>query len=96
MTKKNQLELAVISVSFIVLSLLGVVATFTSGLVGSGIDGIMLIGICLTVALAFAIQLLFLALDAGWIKLPAKPQAAQAAPAKSTAPAAATPAQTAK
>lgn len=91
--KKNQLEMAIVSVIFLVLALIGIVATFTSGLLGSGIDGIMLISVCLVVALAFALELIFLALDAGWIKLPAKPAPAKAAAAKAAAPAAATPAK---
>jgi ABC-type uncharacterized transport system permease subunit len=91
--KKNQLEMAVVSVVFIVLALVGVVATFTSGLLGAGIDGIMLISICLVVVLAFTIELFMLALDAGWIKLPAKSSPAKSSTAKTAAPATASPAK---
>jgi len=91
--KKNQVEMAIVSVIFIAIALVGIVATFTSGLLGAGIDGIMLISICLTVAAAFALELVFLAFDAGWIKLPAKTPAAKAAPAKAATPPAAAPAK---
>jgi hypothetical protein len=83
--KTNELELAVISLFFLVLSLVGVVWTFTSGLIGSGIDGILLLGVGLLMAGVFALQLLFIARDAGLVKFPQinsakKPVAA--APAK--------------
>jgi len=83
--KTNELELAVISLFFLVLSLVGVVWTFTSGLIGSGIDGILLLGVGLLMAVVFALQLLFIARDAGLVKFPQinsakKPVAA--APAK--------------
>jgi hypothetical protein len=93
--KTNELELAVISLFFLVLSLVGVVWTFTSGLIGSGIDGILLLGVGLLMAAVFALQLLFIARDAGLVKFPqigppkkpvaaapAKPPTAVAAPAK--------------
>lgn len=93
--KENQMILTVISVLFLLLALIGMLWSFTSGLIGGGIDGILLLAVCGIVALAFAVQLLFLAADAGVIKLPsfapAKPAAKAAAPAaaKPTAPAAA-------
>jgi hypothetical protein len=105
--KTNELELAVISLFFLVLSLVGVVWTFTSGLIGSGIDGILLLGVGLLMAGVFVLQLLFIARDAGLAKFPqmgppkkpvaaapAKPPTAVAPPAKppaSTPPSAAPP-----
>jgi bacteriorhodopsin len=88
--KGNEFELAIISAFFLVLSLVGVVWTFTSGLIGSGIDGIMLALIGLMVAGIFALQLLFIASDLGMIKLPSLAGEKKAAPAaKAATPAAA-------
>ena len=105
--KANEIELTIVSVFFLVLSLVGVVWTFTSGLIGSGIDGILLLGVGLLMAGVFALQLLFIARDAGLVKFPqmgppkkpvaaapAKPPAAVAPPTKppaSTPPPAAPP-----
>jgi|SRR5208282_310131 len=90
--KKNQLELTLIGIFFIVLSLVGAVWTITSGLLSSGIDGILLLFVALLMAGVFALQLLLVALDAGWVKFPQKaaakpvpaPAAAKAAPPAST------------
>src|ERR1700683_3171090 len=68
--KTNEIELTIVSVFFLVLSLAGVVWTFTSGLIGSGIDGILLLGVGLLMAGVFALQLLFIARDAGLVKFP--------------------------
>ncbi len=79
--KKNDIELAIISLFFLVLSLIGIVWCITSGLLAGGVDGILLIGICLMMAAIFALQLFLIALKAGWVKLPShdkKPAAAQA------------------
>ena len=92
--KQNQMILTAVSIVFLLLALIGMLWSFTSGLIGGGIDGILLLAVCGIVALAFAVQLLFLAADAGVIKLPsfapAKPAAKAAAPAaaKPAAPAA--------
>ena len=90
--KENNMILTAISVLFLLLALAGMLWSFTSGLIGGGIDGILLLSVCGIVALAFATQLLFLAADAGVIKLPsftpAKPAAKAAAAAKPAAPAA--------
>lgn len=84
--KKNHLELAVISLFFLVLSVIGIVWCFISGLLFSGVDGILLIIICLMIAGVFALQIFLTALQAGWIKLPSRPKkdasAAKPAPAK--------------
>ena len=68
--KTNEIELTIVSVFFLVLSLAGVVWTFTSGLIGSGIDGSLLLGVGLLMAGVFALQLLFIARDAGLVKFP--------------------------
>ena len=84
--KKNQIELAIISLFFLVLSLIGIVWCFTSGLLASGVDGILLVIICLMIAGVFALQIFLVALQAGWIKLPSRDKkataAAKPAPAK--------------
>jgi len=84
--KKNQIELAIISLFFLVLSLIGIVWCFTSGLLASGVDGILLVIICLMIAGVFALQIFLIALQAGWIKLPSRDTkaaaAAKPAPAK--------------
>jgi hypothetical protein len=91
--KTNEIELTIVSVFFLVLSLAGVVWTFTSGLIGSGIDGILLLGVGLLMAGVFALQLLFIARDAGLVKFPQinsakKPvAAAPATPPSAVAPA---------
>ena len=84
--KKNQIELAIISLFFLALSLIGIVWCFTSGLLASGVDGILLVIICLMIAGVFALQIFLIAVQAGWIKLPARKEkaaaAAKPAPAK--------------
>lgn len=92
--KQNQMILTAVSIVFLLLALIGMLWSFTSGLIGGGIDGILLLAVCGIVALAFAVQLLFLAADAGVIKLPsfapAKPAAKPAAPGAAAAKPAAT------
>ena len=84
--KKNQIELVIISFFFLVLSLIGIVWCITSGLLLSGVDGILLVIICLMMAGIFALQIFLIALQAGWIKLPSRDKkgaaAAKTAPAK--------------
>jgi uncharacterized membrane protein len=70
--KKNQIELALVSVFFFILSLVGIVWCFASGLLASGVDGILLVIICLMIAGVFALQIFLIALEAGWIKLPSR------------------------
>jgi hypothetical protein len=92
--RENEIGLAVVSLFFLILSLVGVVWTFTSGLIGTGIDGIMLLGVALLMAGVFALQLLFIARDSGMITFPqigppkkAAPAAKPAAPAAAATPA---------
>ena len=80
--KKNDIELTIISLFFLALSLIGIVWCITSGLLAGGIDGILLIGICLMMAAVFALQLLLIAIQAGWVKLPSHDKKPAAAPAK--------------
>ena len=84
--KGNALELAITCAVFIALCLLGIVWDFTSGLLASGIDGIMLLFVCLLMALIFALMVPVTLKSAGL--LPAhKPKEASTTPAKSPAPA---------
>jgi hypothetical protein len=50
----------------LVLSVLGIVAGLSKGLLGN-MDGILMLGICLMMALIFAILLLVLAKQQGWL-----------------------------
>ncbi len=72
---RNQIELAVICGLFVLLSLWGVVWDLSSGLLASGIDGIMLLAICLMMGGVFSLELLLIAHRAGWAKLPARKSA---------------------
>lgn len=101
MTQKgNVIEISAICLIFILLSLGGIVWDFASGLLLSGIDGIMLLFVALMVALVFGLMWLYTLQQAGMLpqrkKADAKtvqPAAATAAPAKpAAAPAATAPA----
>jgi hypothetical protein len=103
--RQNNLVLLAICVIFTLLSLAGILWDITSGLLTSGLDGIMLIMICLMIGGVFSLEILLVAGDAGWIKLPnlipppaaAKPKPVAAAvpvapkPATAPGPAAAVP-----
>jgi hypothetical protein len=54
------------SVVMIVLSLLGIIAGFSKGLLG-GIDGLLLLSIALMIFLIFLLLLLMQAKEQGWI-----------------------------
>jgi hypothetical protein len=87
--KRNWIECLAISVFFLFLSVAGAVWDFTSGLLFSGIDGIMLLAVCLVMAGIFGLMLL-VHLQQGGI-LPSfghKKKAAAPAPTAKTAPAA--------
>jgi len=94
--RQNNLVLLAICVIFTLLALAGIVWDITSGLLTSGLDGIMLIMICLMIGGVFSLEVLLVADDAGWIKLPnlipatapAKPKPAAAAAAPKPAAAA--------
>lgn len=96
--KGNWIELAVISALFVLLSVWGIIWDITSGLLASGIDGIMLLFVCLMMAGIFALMLLMQMQKAGIIPAfggaKAKAATASAPAAKSAAPS--TPASAAK
>ena len=52
------LEIAIISIVMILLSVLGLVWDFASGLIAAGVDGIMLLLVCLMLGGVFTFQLL--------------------------------------
>jgi hypothetical protein len=55
------IEVAIISLVMIGLSVLGLVWDFASGLIASGVDGILLLLVCLMIGGVFSLQLLLLA-----------------------------------
>ena len=63
--KRNWIEAGLICVLFILICLGGIVWDVASGTLRSGIDGIMLIGICLMMAGIFALMLLMAMHQAG-------------------------------
>ena len=54
------LEVGVFALVMVVLSVLGVVYDFVSGLIFNGVDGIFLLLVCLMIGAVFAFQLLYL------------------------------------
>ncbi len=88
--KSNWIELSLICGLFVILSLIGIIWDFTSGLLTSGIDGIMMLFICLMMGGIFSLMILMMVRQAGLIPFlrPAAkgPEAsAQKAPASSPA-----------
>ncbi|MFZ0332505.1 MAG: hypothetical protein WAN10_10670 [Candidatus Acidiferrales bacterium] len=57
------IEVGVIALVMVLLSVLGMVWDFASGLITAGIDGIFLLLVCLMVGGVFSLQLLYLAYD---------------------------------
>lgn len=91
--KGHSIELIVISALFVLLSVWGIIWDFTSGLLAGGIDGIMLLFVCLMMAGIFALMLLMQMQKAGFIPaFPAKKNKAAAAPPAAKPAAAAAPA----
>jgi hypothetical protein len=85
--KRNWLECVCISGIFLLLCIAGAVWDFTSGLLYSGIDGIMLLAVCLIMGAIFALMLLLNFQQAGILpSFSKKKAAASAAAAKATAP----------
>jgi hypothetical protein len=97
MTPKSYLlEMSALCVLFILLSLWGIVWDFTSGLLTSGIDGIMLLAICLMMGGIFSLMLVVMLWQAGLIPIFKPKDAKEGAAAKLAAVAkGATPATTA-
>jgi hypothetical protein len=88
-SKGSWLEVGGICLLFIALSIVGIIWDVTSGLITSGIDGIMLAGICLMMAGIFAIMLLVVLHSAGMLPKFGKAKTETApTPAKPAAPAA--------
>lgn len=93
--KTNWLQMSVLCAFVVILSVWGVVWSITTGLLTSGIDGIMLFAICLMTAGIFCIMMLVMLWQAGYIPVfkhlgekeaaPAKPAAKAAAPAAAPA-----------
>lgn len=83
--KGNVIEISVICLVFILLSLGGIVWDFTSGLLTSGIDGIMLLFVALMVALIFGLMWLYTLHSAGMLPVLKKAEAKPAPVAKSAA-----------
>ena len=93
--KSTAIEISVLCGIFIVLSLWGVVWDISSGLLASGIDGIMLLAVCAMMAGIFLLIAMAQLVQAGLIPVPAflrpeaKPMLATKAPAAAPKPAAA-------
>lgn len=85
--KSNCIELSVLCVLFILLSVAGIVWSITGGLLTSGIDGIMLLFICLMMGGIFSVMLLVMLQQAGLIPAFKRAKTAPAAAAKTEAPA---------
>ncbi|MGH9746478.1 MAG: hypothetical protein ACRD59_10280 [Candidatus Acidiferrales bacterium] len=90
-SKSTAIEISVICGFFIVLSLWGVVWDISSGLLSSGIDGIMLLAVCAMMAGIFLLIAMAHLVSAGMIPVPAalRPAAKPAPAAKAAAAAAA-------
>ncbi|HEY4950952.1 MAG TPA: hypothetical protein VIH88_11505 [Candidatus Acidoferrales bacterium] len=97
-SKAHRIEIGALCSAAILICLWGIVWDITSGLITSGIDGIMLLLIALMIAGIFSAMFAHMLWQAGLIPFlkpaPAAPAKAAAAPAKPAAPAA-TPAATA-
>ncbi len=93
-SKAHRIEIGAICIAAILISLWGVVWDISSGLLTSGIDGIMLLLIALMVAGIFSAMLAHMLWQAGLIPF-LKPAPAPAAKPAAAKPAAAAPAATA-
>src|ERR1700732_4147236 len=90
--RANWIELSIVCALFAVLSLIGIVCEVTRCLPTSGIDGIMLLAICLMMGGIFSLMILVMVYQAGVLPFFRAKPAAQPAPKA----AAATPAPAAK
>jgi TRAP-type C4-dicarboxylate transport system permease small subunit len=63
--KSNALELCVVCAFFALLCVLGIIWSITSGLLASGIDGIMMLFVCLMMAGIFGLMFLIQLSQAG-------------------------------
>jgi outer membrane biosynthesis protein TonB len=88
--KANWIELSVVCAVFVALALIGIIWDFTSGLLTSGIDGIMMLFICLMMGGIFSLMILMMVHQAGLLPFfRAKPKATAETASKAPAPAAA-------
>jgi hypothetical protein len=85
--KGSWLEVGGICLLFIVISILGILWDIASGLITSGIDGIMLAAICLMMAGIFAIMLLVVLHSAGMLPKFGKESGKESGKGKTEAPA---------
>ena len=83
-SKAHRIEIGALCTAAILISLWGIVWDITSGLITSGIDGIMLLLIALMIAGIFSLRLAHMLWQAGLIPF-LKPAPAAAAPAPKTA-----------
>jgi predicted lipid-binding transport protein (Tim44 family) len=65
--KRDMIMLAALSVLMILMSLLGIVWDFFSGLLFGGLDGILLLAVCLMTGGVFTLELLIVGRQAGWM-----------------------------
>lgn len=79
--KKNWVELSVICAFFILLAVWGIVWNITSGLLASGIDGIMLLFVCLMMGGIFSLMLVLLLHSAGILPSLGRSKSVPTAPA---------------
>jgi hypothetical protein len=89
--RANWIELSLVCALFVALALIGIIWEIASGLLTSGIDGIMLLAICLMMGGIFSLMILTMVYQAGVLPFfRAKPAApvAQKAAAATPAPAA--------
>ena len=88
--RANWIELSVICALFVALALIGIIWEIVSGLLTSGIDGIMLLAICLMMGGIFSLMILMMVYQAGVVPFfRAKPAAQPAPKAAAAAPASA-------
>lgn len=89
-------ELAAISVVLLLFSIAGIVWDIASGLLVTGVDGILLMAVCLMMVGVFTLELYFVGRQAGWVpafggkaKNAPQPSTSRAVSAKAATPAAA-------
>jgi hypothetical protein len=92
MTRALRIEIVVISAVFALLGVLGVIWDITSGLLASGIDGILLLAVCLMTSGIFALMMLVELQSAGIVPAFGGAKVKPAAAAPAAKPAAAAPA----
>jgi hypothetical protein len=64
--QENPLELLIICAVMLVLSIVGILGGLSARLFGS-LDGLLMLAVCMMIALIFAILLLVLAKERGWL-----------------------------